>query len=184
MSHLDNYPIPIRDLEDFRDPLFSGILAIKKSLNEMEHRLAYMSNAADLYKKTLENGSINPKNQIGYVSEIILWNMLRRPWHPKLSNLLHWTVERHGDIIITSAARDKKIHKNDSGIHMQDPQRAFDIRSRNWRNPERIKADINANWIYDPKRLHFEVCLYHTINNDPKRYHFHLQVCDRTMRKS
>lgn len=181
---LDNYPIPIRDLEDFRDSLLNGTSAIEKSLTEIEHRLKYMSNDAQLYRKTLENGKAKSKNIIGYKNKTILWNMVRRPWHSNLTAVVDWFVNRHGDVIITSAARDKKIYKNDSGIHMQDPQRAVDIRSRNWRDPERIAADTNENWIYDPKRPHLDVCVYHTINNNLKGFHFHLQVHNRTKRKA
>lgn len=103
--------------------------------------------------------------------------MFKRAWHPKLIELFLWLTVRYSKITITCAARDKPIHKHDSKIHMTDPLRAFDLRSKNFVAPMKIEADINANFIYDPNRPHFDVCQYKNIG---KGWHFHCQVHDNT----
>ena len=115
-------------------------------------------------------------SELGYKNLRVLDGMLKKPWHPKLISVLQWIVVRYskGQVVITSAYRDT------GGIHSTDPLRAFDMRSRHWREPERIEKDINDYWIYDPERNWFRVCLYHTVSG-PEGWHFHIQVHDNTI---
>ena len=112
-----------------------------------------------------------------YKNHKVLVGMFKRAWHPKLIELLTWLTVRHSKITLTSASRDKPIHSNDSGIHMTDPLRAFDLRSRDFPDPKRIEADINANFVYDPQRPYLQVCVYHDTGFG---HHFHCQVHNRT----
>ena len=118
---------------------------------------------------------------LNYKTHKVLIAMFTRAWHPKLLEVLVWLTVRYSKNTITSAYRDHKIHSKDSGIHMTDPLRAFDKRSKDYPDPEAIAADINSVWQYDLNRPHLQVCVYHTIDNDPNRFHFHLQVHDNTI---
>ena len=115
---------------------------------------------------------------LDYKNHKVLISMLTKAWHPKLIELLVWLTIRYSKNIITSAYREREIHDKDSGIHGTDPLRAVDKRSRDYPDPEAIAADINAHFIYDPIRPHYQVCVYH---NTGQGYHFHLQVHDRTV---
>ena len=115
---------------------------------------------------------------LDYKNHKVLISMLTKAWHPKLTELLIWNTIRYSKNTITSSYRDHKIHLKDSGIHMTNPLRAFDKRSKDYPDPEAIAADINAHFIYDPARPHYQVCVYHDTGQG---YHFHLQVHDRTV---
>jgi len=115
---------------------------------------------------------------LDYKTHKILISMFIRAWHPKLIELLVWNTIRYSKNTITCASRDTKIYPGDSGIHMTNPLRAFDKRSRDYPDPEAIAADINAHFIYDSTRPHFKVCVYHDTGQG---YHFHLQVHDNTI---
>lgn len=99
--------------------------------------------------------------------------MFKRAWHPMLLEVFVWLTVRYSTNTITSAYRDHKIHPKDSGIHMTDPLRAIDKRSRDYPDPDAIAADINSVWQYDPNRPHLQVCVYHDTGFGP---HFHIQV--------
>ena len=114
---------------------------------------------------------------IGYKSHRVLIGTLSHGWHPKLIEVLLWLTVRYSTIIFTSTYRPKKIHATDSGIHCTIPLRAFDFRSAVYPNPQDIADDINAHFIYDPKRPDLKVCVYHDTGFG---YHFHIQVHDRT----
>jgi len=120
-------------------------------------------------------------SSIGYKSHKVLVGSLTHGWHCKLIEVLLWLTVRHSVLTLTSAYRLKKIHPNDSGIHCTIPLRAFDLRSRDFEDPIKIRDDINKHWIYDPNRPWLSVCVYHNIGNG---FHFHIQVCAYTERRS
>ena len=120
---------------------------------------------------------------IGFKSHKVLGNMFRVPWHPKLIDLFIWLVcslnTNGGEkCTVTSAWRPIKIHPNDSGIHITNPLRAFDMRSSGFDDPEDIATKINQCWIYDYDRMHMKTCRYHNVGQGD---HFHFQVHDHTM---
>ena len=115
---------------------------------------------------------------LNYKTHKVLIAMFTRAWHPKLLEVLVWLTVRYSKNTITSAYRDHKIHSKDSGIHMTDPLRAFDKRSKDYPDPDAIASDINAVWQYDPNRPHLQVCVYH---NTGQGAHFHLQVHPNTI---
>lgn len=117
-------------------------------------------------------------------------------WHPKLVELMVWlTVSLHTDhgnnLVVTSAWRPKKIHHNDSGIHITNPLRAFDLRSHRWVadadgghyvsifgvEPEQIRDAVNHCWQYDSDRPNLKVCVFH---NTGLGWHMHMQVHPHT----
>jgi len=116
-----------------------------------------------------------------YKTHKVLIAMFTRAWHPKLLEVLVWLTVRYSTNTITSAYRDHKIHSKDSGIHMTNPLRAFDKRSKEYPDPEAIAADINAVWQYDPNRPHLQVCVYHDTGQGA---HFHLQIHPNTVYKN
>ena len=110
---------------------------------------------------------------IGYKSHKVLIGTLTHAWHPKLIELLLWLTVRHSHLTITSAYREKPIHSSDSGIHSSIPLRAFDLRSRDFEDPVKVRNDINQHCIYDPDRPWLNVAIYH---NSGMGFHFHLQI--------
>jgi len=117
---------------------------------------------------------------IGYKSHRVLVGMFSKPWHPKILELFLWLTVRYSHITLTSAYRKKLIYTSDSGIHMTDPLRAIDLRSRNFDDPLKVEHDINQHFIYDPVRPWLKVCVY---KNTGFGWHFHLQVHDRSFLK-
>ncbi len=94
-------------------------------------------------------------------------------WHPLLMEVAWWIYEERGEIIITSAYREKPIYSKDSGIHSTHPLRAMDIRSWIYSDPKRLEHRINSHWIYDPSRPQKRVAKYHY---GATGNHIHLQV--------
>ena len=99
-------------------------------------------------------------------------------WHPILIDVVIWIVELYNDyekpFVITEGSR-KPLHPND--LHGVIKLRAIDARSWVIRTPDIIAADINRNWIYDPKRPSKTVCVYHDTGSGD---HFHIQVHPNT----
>ena len=98
-------------------------------------------------------------------------------WHPILIDVLVWIHEHFNDlgrVIITESWRPKR-HKND--LHGFDLLRAFDLRSWEFKIPDRVEAEINRNWQYDPARPTKMVCFYH---DSGEGKHFHIQVHKNT----
>lgn len=138
-----------------------------------------------------------PPSAIGYKNHKILGRMFHVPWHPKLVELLIWlTFGLHTDhgnnLVITSSWRPHKIHADDSGIHMVNPLRAFDIRSHRWVEdgqgghyasvfgvlPETVQDMVNHCWQYDMDRPHLKVCVFHDTG---RGWHMHMQVHPHTL---
>jgi len=103
----------------------------------------------------------------------VLEGMLRHPAHPKLIELVLWFAVRYSETVFTCAyeARDYP------SVHSTIPFRGMDVRSRVFKDPQKVEDDINANWIYDPERPHLKCAIYHNMG---RGRHIHLQVCDRT----
>lgn len=128
---------------------------------------------------------------IAYKNDQIYRNDSKVPKHQTLTEIEIWLCGKKVggqriELVCTSSFRKNKIHKDDPGIHGTNPLRAKDYRSWLMRNPEQIRDFINQNWIYDPKRPHKQVCVYHKIKRlDGKKsgYHFHIQVHDNTVLK-
>ena len=99
---------------------------------------------------------------------------------PQTDRIFWWIVDMLGDVVVTSAHRSRKIHGGDSGIHMAVPLRAFDLRSYIYSDPFAVQDEINANWIYDPYRPQFNVCVYHDTG---RGVHFHVQTHPNTIRR-
>ena len=123
----------------------------------------------------------------------------RLPWHPKLEDLYDWQAVRFtGPYIITSAYRP-----GTNSIHGTNPLRAFDWSSKFLEDPLDVAKETNKHWIYDPERPALACCLYHAVcpkcgvnhlwqyeknclNCDAfihDHWHFHNQVCDKTIYK-
>jgi len=98
-------------------------------------------------------------------------------WHPRLIALTQWIIELTEKVTFTSGHRTKKIHSEDSGIHMTNPLRSVDIRHYIYPKPEALRDRINSAWKYDPKRLHLKCAFLHDTGLGK---HFHLQVHDNT----
>jgi len=98
--------------------------------------------------------------------------------HIRMIALQSWLVTRLSEVVFTSAYRKKKIHSKDSGIASMIPCRHRDIRSWIYDDPQAICDDINAHWIYDPKRPQKKCAIYH---DSGQGVHIHLQVHDNTM---
>ena len=113
---------------------------------------------------------------IAYKDETVLRHCSVR-WHPILIDVLLW-IGRFTDepIILTEGWRNAPKWKP-SDIHCTDPLRAFDLRSWAFHSPERIEAEINRHWTYDPDRPRLNVALLHDSGNG---LHFHIQVHDST----
>jgi len=131
---------------------------------------------------------------IGYKNHKVLGRMFHVPWHPKLLELLVWSTfalhTDHGNnLVVTSSWRPTKIHPGDSGIHITNPLRAFDLRSHRQTedgeyvsifgvSPEEIRDAFNHCWRYDPQRPEMRVCVFHDTG---RGYHLHLQVHPRSL---
>ena len=116
-------------------------------------------------------------SSIGYKNHKVLKGMFEVAWHPFLIEVLLWMAVRYSKITLTSAHRNYMVHSKDSGIHMTDPLRAFDIDSDDFDNAKAIENDINAHFIYDPQRPKIKVAIYHDVGLG---MHIHIQVHDRS----
>lgn len=114
---------------------------------------------------------------ISYSSERVYRNCRIVPWHPNLIKVSLWLIETTGEVVFTSGHRKKLIHDDDSGIHMTDPLRAFDIRYYIYEKPEGLCLRINRIFTYDHKRPELECAILHDTGLGK---HFHLQVHDNT----
>jgi len=113
----------------------------------------------------------------------VLMELLAVPYHPNLIKLICWCAIRFTDrdhpFVFTSGYRT-----GDKGVHGLIPCRGMDIRSSVYGNPQKIVDEINAHFIYDPKRP------FHVVNGhkEPLRcakyhgppWHIHLQAHNRT----
>ena len=117
---------------------------------------------------------------LGYCNHHILNQIFEVAWHPNLRAFLDCIIVRHSKVTITSAHRKAPIHPSDSRIHMTNPLRAFDLRSRDFPDPVAVQNDLNSIWIYDPARPWLNVVVYH---NTGFGWHFHCQVHDNTQRR-
>ena len=105
-------------------------------------------------------------------------------WHPILLEVYlfleyDFTEYAEGELLLTSTWRPAPIHPKDSRMHMTEPLRAFDIRSRHIEHPVALRNRINKRWTYDPFRSKYRVAMYH---NTGQGWHFHVQVHDRTVK--
>ena len=116
-----------------------------------------------------------------FKSDAIFYNAHHVPWSPKLLDLYCWLDATFGTPLITSTWRSAKIHKNDSGIHMTSPLRAFDIRSKNYPYPRGMVDTINRRWLYDPVRPEYQVAKLHDTGQG---WHIHIQVHKNTVQVS
>ena len=117
---------------------------------------------------------------ISYNNGVIFERAHLHGWHPNLIKVVRFLPTVMDQLIVTSAWRPAPIYAKDSGIHSQIPLRAIDFRSRIYSNPRSIRDEINAYWVYDPKRPELVVCVYHNVRADKTAYHFHIQVHDNT----
>jgi len=95
--------------------------------------------------------------------------------HPNLIELEWWWLNEFGETVVTSAFR-----YGDKGVHGQNPLRAVDLRSWIYSNPAGMARYANTIWIYSPQRPKKKCVLYHNVRD--KGIHFHLQVCDQTIK--
>ncbi len=108
----------------------------------------------------------------------IFSTLLSRIYHPVLIDIIIWLEETHEPdekVIITSGYRG-----GDPGCHGTNPCRAIDIRSRTYKNPERIVEEINDRWIYDPARPEKKCAMVHDVGQGK---HIHFQVHPNTRRR-
>lgn len=116
--------------------------------------------------------------KIGYSSDRIFRNCHIVPWHFNLIKIANWLIGITDELVFTSGYRTHLIHDNDSGIHITDPLRAFDIRSYLYKSPKNIENRINSVWAYDPERPgKYNVANYHDTGLG---VHFHIQVHNNT----
>lgn len=107
---------------------------------------------------------------LDFKSYQILKNFTTKEYHPKLAQFLSWWGDEFYEIIITSAWRATGFHSTG---------RAVDLRSWIYANPSGMEKYVNDQWVYDPNRPHYKVCVLHDVG---KGDHFHIQVHDRTIR--
>jgi hypothetical protein len=122
------------------------------------------------------NGSIE------FSSVNIAHNFCDVPVHYKLTDVILWILVLTGEVVITSAKRLRAIHAKDSGIHLtgdsvKNPLRATDIRYYIYNDPDKLVNLINQNFIYDTRRKHLKVAVFHDTGHGR---HIHLQVHERT----
>lgn len=127
---------------------------------------------------------------------IVAEQVLAPQWHSTLLKLFQWQATRYSEYTFTSGYR-----KDDEGIHGVLPLRAYDWSAHSFDQPLSVAEDTNKNWVYDPKRPQYDVCLFHAVCpkcgtnhmwhfvskckqcNEPivTNWHFHNQICDRTI---
>lgn len=121
----------------------------------------------------IDRGEIHVKNST------VLHGMLTYYFHPMLCNIIDFIVRYYG-IVFTESYRPQR-HPND--LHGTHPVRAVDLRQ--WCYPtgvaEKIRDDVNSEWIYDPTRQNKKVAIIH---DSGEGIHFHIQVHPRTVRKN
>ena len=103
----------------------------------------------------------------------VILGVLAVPWEPKLKELLIWIENKWSNNTITCAYEKRDY----SSVHSTIPLRGFDLRSRNFIDPQKIADEINSQWIYDPQRPEKKCCVFHDVGKGP---HFHLQVHNDT----
>jgi len=106
----------------------------------------------------------------------VLRNCFKNGWHPKLIEILVWTLENFSGSVITEGWR--MAHAGD--VHCTNPLRAFDLRSWVFKEPELVEQKINQAWEYDPNRPEKQVAWYH---DSGQGKHFHIQVHPNTRRR-
>lgn len=95
--------------------------------------------------------------------------------HPNLIELEWWWLNEFGETVVTSAFR-----YGDKGVHGQNPLRAVDLRSWIYSNPAGMARYANTVWIYSPQKPKKKCVLLHNVRD--RGIHFHLQVCDQTIK--
>ena len=105
----------------------------------------------------------------------ILKALLARDYHPTLIDIIMWTEDTYGKVVITSGYR-----YGDRGCHGTLPCRAIDIRSWVYADPEEIAEAINKHWTYDFRRKEKKCAMVHDVG---KGIHFHIQVHPNTRRE-
>jgi len=96
-------------------------------------------------------------------------------YHSKLQHLIAWIYSRHKKLYFTEGHRIAR-HLND--LHATNPVRAIDLRSWIFKNPRKVKQDIDDHWIYDSDRPKMSCCVYHRVGIGG--WHFHCQVHPNT----
>lgn len=96
--------------------------------------------------------------QLNFKNLEVLYEALHVPWHIILIDIYAWILERVNSVTITSAFR-----WDSEGVHNTNPLRAFDLRSHDMPDPEKLHDDMNKFWVYDPARPHMRVCVLHAI---------------------
>ena len=112
---------------------------------------------------------------IGFKNVKVLRSLFTRAWHPSLIALLLWMVVRYSkDTILFTQGYEKRDYPS---THGTDPLRAFDLRSRVFKDPYKVADDVNEHWAYDPTRPDKQVAICHDVG---RGIHLHFQVCDNT----
>ena len=109
---------------------------------------------------------------------MVLSTLMLKSFDRRLVAVICWWIDNFGRITITEGWRKKK-HPND--LHGEDPVRAIDARSWEFKNAEQMAKKCNEVWAYDPARPQMEVCVYHDTGQG---IHFHIQVHPNTKRRS
>lgn len=107
----------------------------------------------------------------------VLESLILHPAHPRLIEVLLWICDRYPVVVLTGMFEERDY----PSVHSTIPVRACDIRSWVYKHPEKVEADINAHWEYDPERPEMKVAIFHDTGRGP---HIHIQAHDRTRRRT
>ena len=109
----------------------------------------------------------------------VLISLLHAEYDNILIDIIVWLVgEYPGRIVFTCGYRP-----GDKGVHGTNPCRGMDIRSRNFKHPDKVANYINYEWIYDPKRPEKKVAIFHDAGKKGN-LHIHLQSHPNTRRRA
>ncbi len=111
----------------------------------------------------------------------VLRGLMERRFDPTLIEVADYISEKYG-MVITESYRPRK-HQND--LHGTDPVRALDGRIWQYETvgvADRIAADVNSRWEYDPGRPHMKCVIIHR-NACGDGRHMHIQVHPKTRRR-
>lgn len=107
-----------------------------------------------------------------YKSIKVLRNLIQPAWHQTLTALFLEMYMMLDVMYFTSGYRE-----GDPGCHGTIPLRAYDLRSRVYKDPQSIVDRVNSRWIYDPDRAQKTVAMLHDVG---RGIHMHFQVHDKT----
>ena len=123
-------------------------------------------------------GEIVKPGDIIIKDDKVLNGFITKKFHKNLRPIMIWHANSFG-LVITESYR-KQLHSND--LHGTGPVRAYDARVWCYENDlaDKIEAEINALWIYDPRRPNKKVAIIHK-NRGAAGQHFHIQVHPNTI---